>query len=253
MNSPFETAADSFPEPFRLLLRDSVHSTNDSLLELAKQGAPDGLVLLAHEQSGGRGRRGAAWLSSAGENLTFSILNRPTQARALWPRLSLVTGLAVAEAIESFGGRAGIKWPNDLWIDGRKVAGILVEATDDAVVVGIGINVHSTDFPESIAHTATSLDLALGLGASRSEVLGAIIARFAVRRRQLDADFSQVLEAVRQRCVLSGQRVSLQCAAGIRVGRVAGIGNGGELLLESNGRTEALIQADEVRILEESP
>ena len=140
----FQSVAAHFPDPFRLMLRDSVESTNDELQSLAEDGAAHGMVLLTHEQTGGRGRRGNTWSAPAGENLTFSILVRPDEPKALWPRLALATGLALAEALESFGMQPGIKWPNDLWLDDRKVAGILVEAGEDFAIVGIGLNVHTT-------------------------------------------------------------------------------------------------------------
>lgn len=250
MEEDFEAIAAHFPDPFHLLIRDSVGSTNDELQQLAKGGAAHGLVLLAHEQRNGRGRRGNIWNAKAGENLTFSILLRPQEPKTLWPRLALATGLAIAEALEQLGCQPGIKWPNDLWLDGRKVAGILVEAGDDFAIVGIGLNVHSTEFPPEITDSASSLALVLGEAPSRADVLEAIIRRFAIRHRGIGADFSSLIQAVNQRCVLSGKRVLLQTSAGPKSGMVREVGPGGELLLETPSGTEALIQADEVRIVE---
>jgi BirA family biotin operon repressor/biotin-[acetyl-CoA-carboxylase] ligase len=245
----FNTVASDFPDPFRLLVRDSVESTNDELRTLAQAGAPDGLILLAEQQTAGRGRRGAAWFSPAGESLAFSILLRPTEPKSLWPRFSLATGLAVAEAIEACGLQAGIKWPNDVWIGRRKAAGILVEAGTDFVIIGIGLNVNSTCFPAEVAEIATSLRLESTRNFSRAEALSAIIRRFASRSRQLDHDFSELLSAVRERCVLSGHRVSLTTSSGPRTGIVEGIADGGELLLRTDAGLERLLQADEVRLL----
>lgn len=245
----FMGAAADFPEPFRLLIRESVESTNDELRVLAHAGAPDGLVLLAEHQTAGRGRRGAAWFSSAGESLAFSILVRPDEPKALWPRLALAAGLAVAEAVESLGLQAGIKWPNDVWLGQRKVAGILVEAGSDFAVVGIGLNVNSTQFPLEVAEIATSLRIEASQDFPRGEVLGEIIRKFALRRRQIENDFVSLIRAVRLRCVLTGKRVSLATANGPRVGTVEGIADGGELLLCTENGLERLIQADEVRLL----
>lgn len=243
-----EVAAD-FPEPFRLLIRESVESTNDEVRGLAQAGAPDGLVLLAESQSAGRGRRGAAWFSPAGESLAFSILVRPDEPKALWPRLALAAGLAVAEAVESFGLQAGIKWPNDVWIGQRKVAGILVEAGSDFAVVGIGLNVNSTEFPPEVSEIATSLRIETSQTFPRAEVLGEIIRKFAGRRRQISSDFDALISAVRLRCVLTGKRVTLTTANGPGTGTVEGIADSGELLLRSENGLERLIQADEVRLL----
>lgn len=249
MHEEFTGAAADFPDPFRLLIRETAASTNDEIRTLAQAGAPGGLVLLALTQTAGRGRRGAAWFSAAGESLAFSILIRPEEPKALWPRLALATGLAVAEAIESCGMEAGIKWPNDVWIQQRKVAGILVEAGHDFAVVGIGINVNTRAFPAEVSDIATSLALESGAELARKQVLSAIIRRFALRHREIGDDFDEMLESVRQRCVLCGRRVSLITASGPRTGVVEGLARGGELTLRTDTGLENLLQADEIRIL----
>ena len=242
------TAAD-FPDPFRLMIRDTAGSTNDELRALAEVGAGDGLVLLAMHQAAGRGRRGAAWFSPPGESLAFSILVRPQEPRAWWSRLALVAGLAVAEAVEEFGVSAGIKWPNDVWIGHRKVAGILVEAAADYAIVGIGLNVNTTNFPAAVAASATSLRSATERPLPRHEVLGAVIRHFARRRRQLGGNFASLLDAVRHRCVLTGRMVSLTVAGVPQRGIVEGIAPGGELLLRTADGLATLLQADEIRLV----
>jgi BirA family biotin operon repressor/biotin-[acetyl-CoA-carboxylase] ligase len=249
MTDDFAGAASKFPDSFRLLIRETAASTNDEARILGQAGTPGGLVLLALQQTAGRGRRGAIWFSPAGESLAFSILIRPEEPKALWPRLALATGLAVAEAVESFGINAGIKWPNDVWIRSRKVAGILVEAGTDFAIIGIGLNVNTREFPEEVANIATSLELESGRKIFRHEVLGALIRRFALRQSQIGADFGELLDAVRQRCVLTGNRVSLTTSGGRKEGTVEGIAPGGELILRSETGLENLIQADEVRII----
>ena len=245
----FHAAANEFPEPFRLLIRESVGSTNDEIRLLAQTGAADGLVLLAEQQTAGRGRRGAAWFSPTGESLAFSILVRPTASKALWPRLALAAGVAVAEAVETFGLQAGIKWPNDVWIRQRKAAGILVEAGPDFVVVGIGLNVNTTSFPPEVAEIATSMKNETSRSFSRAAVLGAILRKFARRRQEIDDDFGSLIAAVQQRCVLTGYRVKLSTSTGGQVGLVEGISSAGELLLRTDAGLERLIQADEIRII----
>ena len=250
MTDDFTGTAADFPDPFRLLIRETAGSTNDELRSLAATGAADGLVLLALHQTAGRGRRGAAWFSPPADSLAFSILVRPAEPRALWSRLALAAGLAVAEALEESGVDAGIKWPNDVWIGNRKVAGILVEAATDFAIVGIGLNVNTATFPAPVTDIATSLRIATGRIVPRHELLGAIIRCFARRRLQIGGDFSSLLDAVRQRCVLTGRQVSLTVAGVPRQGIVEGIAPGGELLLRTVNGLETLLQADEIRILE---
>ncbi len=229
-------------------MRQALASTNDEARSLAQAGAADGVVVLAEQQTAGRGRRGADWFAAAGESLAFSIIVRPAEPRALWPRLALACGLAVAEAAEAWAPDVGIKWPNDVWLGRRKVAGILVEAGTDFAVVGIGINVSTRVFPPQLAALATSLLLATGQAPERAAVLTSILRHFDFRRRQLGGGFGEVLAGVRLRCVLSGQAVTLRTAGGLRRGTIEGLGPGGELLLRTPAGVERIIQADEVRL-----
>ncbi|MEI6653325.1 MAG: biotin--[acetyl-CoA-carboxylase] ligase [Verrucomicrobiota bacterium] len=246
LTNPLPTTA---PPPFTLLVREELASTNDEACRLARDGAADGLVVLAERQTSGRGRRGASWVALAGESLAFSIVVRPAEPKSLWARLALVAGLAVAEAVEaSIPHPAGIKWPNDIWIGRRKVAGILVEASQDFAVVGIGINVNTLVFPPEVADIATSLQLAAGQVVDRAHVLTQVLERLALHRRQLDAGFEEVLAGVRSRCVLSGHAVTLKTAGGPRHGTIEGLGSGGELLLRTDSGLERIIQADDVRL-----
>ncbi len=230
-------------------MRETLASTNDEASSLAKAGAADGVVVLAEQQTAGRGRRGANWFAAAGESLAFSIIVRPAEPKALWPRLALASGLAVAEAAEAWAPDVGIKWPNDVWLGRRKVAGILVEAGADFAVVGIGINISTRVFPPELAALATSLQLAAGQAPERSHVLTSILSHFDFRRRQIAAGFAEVLDGVRLRCVLSGQAVTLITGGGVpRRGTIEGLGPGGELLLRTPAGLERIIQADEVRL-----
>ena len=142
-------------------------------------GAPEGAVAATDEQTEGRGRLGRTWQAPAGTSLLFSIVLVPPVAPARMPELSLVAGTAVAEAIESETGlRATIKHPNDVLIEGRKVAGILAEASEGRVVLGVGVNVSQTasQLPEGVQTPATSLSLE-GAAVDRVELLAAILER----------------------------------------------------------------------------
>lgn len=139
-----------------------LNSTNDELRHVAAVGAPEGHMVLADAQLAGRGSFGRNWDSPGGCDLYLSLLLRPSKAQQL-PLLTLTVGLAIAECLSCYldEPRVGIKWPNDVLVDGRKCAGILVESsgagTAPVVVVGIGINVNRCEWPQDLAESATSL------------------------------------------------------------------------------------------------
>lgn len=244
----FQDIAAQLPDPFRLLWREQVGSTNDELRKLAEQGMAEGLVFVADEQTVGRGRRGGVWVSPKGENLAFSILLKPIASKVLWHRLSLLTGLAVAETLENHVPLSEIKWPNDVRVGGKKIAGILVEAGKDFVIVGIGININSTDFPEELM--ATSLHEQTGRVYPRAEVLHEVVTRMSHYANGMNQGYADSLKSIRERCALTGHWVSYLVADQHREGMVRGIGPAGELMVETDGKLEALVQADEVRILD---
>ncbi|MBQ7825138.1 MAG: biotin--[Clostridia bacterium] len=160
----------------------SVDSTNHYAKELAREGAVHKTLVMADEQTQGRGRRGRGWISPAGEGIFMSLILRPDMPPEQVPMISLHTAVAVCLAISRVTGlEAKIKWPNDIVLSGRKVCGMLLEMDADAqqvrsVVAGIGINVHQTQFPQEIAHTASSLDLLCGRRLSRMDVVRAFLA-----------------------------------------------------------------------------
>lgn len=237
------------PAGFPLDFRESTGSTNDDVREAALAGAPAGLVIVAGHQQAGRGRRGAAWVCPPGEGLAFSVLLRPSETKALWPRLSLAAGLAVAEGLDRHGVAAEVKWPNDVWVGGRKIAGILVEAGEDFVVVGVGINVGVTTFPEALADSATSLALECGEPPGLPLVLASVLERLPVWQAKIGADFEELLRRFRERCALTGRRIRLATAEGTLTGAAEGIGDGGELLVRTPEGLRRIVQADEVRVI----
>ncbi|HQR27213.1 MAG TPA: biotin--[acetyl-CoA-carboxylase] ligase [Nocardioides sp.] len=153
-------------------------STNGLVEQRAREGAGEGLVVVAEHQTRGRGRLDRSWETPPRAALTFSVLLRPTAPPAGWPWIPLLAGVAVADAVRGYGLDTELKWPNDVLVDGRKVAGILVELVETeqgmAAVVGIGINV-STAPEELPVPTATSLLLA-GADVDRTELLRTVLA-----------------------------------------------------------------------------
>lgn len=225
-------------------------STNEQALLLGRAGAPDGTVVLAGRQLAGRGRRGAVWFCGEGKGLAFSILLRPPFERALWPRLSLVAGLAVVKAIESAGLVPEIKWPNDVLIGGRKVCGILMEAEGGFAVVGIGLNVARTELPGELKAIATTLE---GEGASelrREALLLAIESAFTNYARKISSDFPHLVAMMRERCALEGKAIEFLAGQEKRKGLCKGIGDGGELLVKDEGAVRRYFAADQIRVVE---
>ena len=216
----------------RLHLRRT-DSTNTRARELAAAGAPHGTVVTAGEQTAGRGRQGRVWTAPAGKALLCSVIVREP------PRLlPLAAGVAVAEVV---GSDALVKWPNDVLIDGRKVAGILVEGRPQErwAVTGVGLNVavDEQDFPPELRDRATSL----GLGADAIEPTLERLLR--TLERWLSAPEREVLEAIRARDALLARPVSWAGGAG----RGAGIDDDGRLLV-SDGRRQVALDAGEVHL-----
>jgi BirA family biotin operon repressor/biotin-[acetyl-CoA-carboxylase] ligase len=210
-----------FGSPQRHFLRTD--STNERAKELAMAGAPGGLVVTADAQTAGRGRRGNEWFAPPGSSLLYSALLRPfgTEAAAVLP---LAVPVAVCEAAESVAPvRCQVKWPNDVWIDERKVAGVLVEARPEEgwAVIGVGLNVAipREDFPPELRETADSLlpmEAEGGVPAGGAPgVRRALSALSETLGRWVAASDDEVLDAFRTRDALIGRRISWQGGEGV--------------------------------------
>jgi BirA family biotin operon repressor/biotin-[acetyl-CoA-carboxylase] ligase len=207
----------------------------------------EGAVAVTEHQTAGRGREGRPWQDAAGRALLFSVLLRPRPGFPL-PQLSLVGGLAVAEAIEHVSGAdARIKWPNDVLVADRKVAGILLEASPDAVACGIGVNVNQ-DEPELPAETrlpSGSLRTATGREHDRAILLVAILERLQRRYDEwLDLGLALFVPELEHRDALRGLAVRV----GDTVGTAAGIALDGRLRIRADDGTETLVASGEVEI-----
>jgi BirA family biotin operon repressor/biotin-[acetyl-CoA-carboxylase] ligase len=163
---------------------DSIDSTNTKAKELAEQGYPHGTLVAADQQLAGKGRRGRNWESPSGSGLFMTLLLKPDINPGNASMLTLVAALATAKAISEITGvHAGIKWPNDIVINGKKVCGILTEMSAqfdyiNHIVIGIGINVHNETFPEELKETASSLLLECGRRFHRASIMEKILAHF---------------------------------------------------------------------------
>jgi BirA family biotin operon repressor/biotin-[acetyl-CoA-carboxylase] ligase len=232
----------AFGSPHRhLRLTDS---TNARVRELALAGAPGGLIVTAAEQSAGRGRRGRSWFAPPGTALLYSALLRPLGERPLLP---LAVPLAVCEAAEAVAPvSCRVKWPNDVWIGERKLAGVLIEsrAGDDGwAVIGVGMNVAvpADAFPAELKATATSLaaapDADPAIPDARRELSAAL-------GRWVDTPPDEILSAFRARDALAGRRVDWEGGSGT----VAGIDDSGHLLVDSDASGRVTLGAGEVHL-----
>jgi BirA family biotin operon repressor/biotin-[acetyl-CoA-carboxylase] ligase len=237
-------------------------STNDVAARLAEVGADEGTTVVAEAQTAGRGRYGREWFSPAGAGLYVSIILRPSRDHSLAKRanpvalLTLACGVAMVEGIRSATGLpVEIKWPNDVVIGRRKLAGILAEAAAQAgvlqfIVLGFGVNLDAAAYPAELSARATSLEAETGRRSDRAlvlaEILGSIARRYADLR---EGRFDAILSAWRQLAPsLPGAALEWDSPAGVVRGRAEGIDDEGALIVRLNGTTRRVI-AGEVRWL----
>jgi BirA family biotin operon repressor/biotin-[acetyl-CoA-carboxylase] ligase len=226
-----------------LIWRHSCRSTQDLLRDPA---LPEGAVAVAEHQTAGRGRGGRRWDDVPGHSLLFSLLLRPPTG-SLAQDLSLVVGLAVAEAVEESRDAAGIKWPNDVLLRGRKVAGVLLESWEGVVVCGIGVNVSQTEdeLPSDTPVPAGSLATVAGDAPDRAALLASLLEilehRYDAWRR---SGLAPLLDELEARNVLRGREVRI---AG-EVGTAGRIAPDGRLTLLRDDGTTLLVGSGEVEV-----
>ncbi len=216
-------------------------STNSRARELAGAGAPGGTVVTAAEQTAGRGRQGRSWTAPAGGALLYSAIVRPLEKRhALLPLAAAVAVCAAAESLEE-GIECRIKWPNDIWVAERKLAGILIEARPQNgwAVIGVGLNlaISSDEFPPELRETATSLGSAQAPEAARAvldETLGTWV----------DAESKEILQAWEARDALRGREISWDGGSGV----ADGVSETGDLLVVVAGGDRVALGAGEVHL-----
>ncbi len=235
---------------------ERVGSTNDVILDMAEQAAPHGTVCLADEQSAGRGRRGYGWFSPPGCGIWASVLLRPRLSAARTPPLTLCAAAAVARVLETAAGESvKIKWPNDLLMGGRKVAGILAESRivsgdEPAIVIGMGINVNHTreQFPDELSATATSLRIESGRPVGREALFLAILDAFeSAYGYYLATGTVSFLAEVDARLAWRGLAVEADSPAGA-AGRVSRIDEEGGLVLDRQEGGPLVIRSGSIRL-----
>lgn len=221
-----------------LIFHASTTSTNDIAMRLCQEGAPHGLLVITDHQTRGRGRRGNIWYSpSPGENLLFSLILRLEHESELPSNITLAIGLALRDAVQPLLDQTvRIKWANDVLVDGKKLAGILVECElkqgqSPAFVIGIGLNVSMRDLPQPIESVATSLSLLHARSFDKETILADILASIDNRVRNWQSHgFESMASELRQCDALLGRQIAVD---GVR-GHSLGIDDTGALILQPN-------------------
>ena len=224
----------------RISFFESITSTMHEAIALSAAGCPSGTAVVAEEQTAGQGRHGHSWHSAAGDGVYCSLVLPQT------PLLTLALGLATHTAIfEATGLVCDLRWPNDLMLADRKVAGILVQAVAPNAIAGIGINVNHSEFPAEVAALATSLRLAAGRAIPREDILLALLpainAIVPQEKSAILASFTHLSSYA------SGKRVEVQLPEGAIEGTTVGLNPDGFLIVRRRDGTDTLIVAGGVR------
>jgi BirA family biotin operon repressor/biotin-[acetyl-CoA-carboxylase] ligase len=229
-----------------IIVFEETGSTNDVVADLARHGAKEGLVVFAESQTKGRGRQGRAWVSARGKGLWFSVLLRPTWPVHAMPRLTVAASVAVARVIrQTTGLDARIKWPNDVTIQGRKVAGILTELHGAAAILGVGLDVNcrSEDLPPGVP--ATSLAIETGEPQERPAIAAALLAALDELYATATTNFDAVVAQWAAWSTTLGKQLVVQRGQQRLEGHAAALDGDGTLLLrKDNGQTERLTGAE---------
>lgn len=234
----------------KIIWLDTVDSTNTYAKELARNGAPEGTVVIANQQTGGRGRLGRSFSSPAGMGIYMSLILRPDCLPEELMHLTCAAGVAAGDAIVNIGcPMPGIKWTNDLVLHRRKLGGILTELSVDPLtqkvewaVIGIGINCCQTDFPEEIRQIAISLEIS---PSGRTQLAAALICSLYSMRQQLFTAKDGIMEDFRHRCITIGQRISILRGDEVRHGKAVDVdNNGGLVVVFPDGHRETITSGE---------
>mgnify|MGYP000371479436 CR=1 FL=1 len=230
--------------------RADMASTSDYAKMLADQGAISGSIVITDYQTAGRGRRENGWSCEPGEGLLFSLILEPEVDRSTWGQFGLAVGVAIAEVLESYGVAAKIKWPNDIWIHGKKCAGILVETLQDRLVVGVGLNVSAKEFSDDVQQGATSLFLE-GVQEVDRELLLSQLVQSIIKWSSLcgGENSGLIRKGLQQRCALTGNQIQLDIEGVTVIGKALGVNYDGALVIEVAGEVRMIHTASKVRVV----
>ncbi|OHB32779.1 MAG: biotin--[acetyl-CoA-carboxylase] ligase [Desulfuromonadaceae bacterium GWC2_58_13] len=241
-----------------LVFFDETDSTNTRARELGDQGHPAGTVVIADRQTAGKGRLGRKWVSPPGVNLYTSVLLRPPILPFDGPQLTFISAVAVARAIRDVSGLSpSVKWPNDILLSGKKVAGLLNEMNAETegvryIILGIGVNLNMdvAQFPEDLRYPATSVALEKGEAVSRLAFARTLYRHLdRLYLTYLDQGFAPIVSAWEELCDLVGRQVEVDCQSRILRGTVEGLDTDGALLVRTDNGTREKIMAGDVKPL----
>lgn len=245
---------------FTILRFDTIDSTNNEAANQARLGSGEGLCVVARHQTAGRGRQGRVWASEKDAGLYFSMVLRPRLAARFLPLVTLTAGIAVYDTLEAYGIKPDIKWVNDIMVRERKISGILAETVETpdgmAVIVGIGINITSGNFPEGLADSATSLDVEtamMGPRAITAEEVEAKLTNFLGHWYEIlsapDGPAVIIHNWQTRSSYFSGKHVRVNVPEGTIEGLTDGLEENGALRVRPADGTIKIVQAGDVQQL----
>jgi BirA family biotin operon repressor/biotin-[acetyl-CoA-carboxylase] ligase len=243
--------------PWRVRVVDEIGSTSDAVREAAMAGETSGLVLFAESQTAGRGRRQNRWLAPRGKDLMFSLLLQPEAPTPLWPRLTTLAALALCRAVEDeLPLRPLIKWPNDLYVNDRKVSGLLADVVSTRsglmLVLGIGLNVNTRQFPPELEGAAASLLGSMPFAQTpeldRNSLAAAVLQQLHAQFQRIEDGFHEAVAETRERSWLLGRQIRATVDGCELYGRAVDLDSEGRLLLAlPDGDVTTLGSAESVR------
>jgi BirA family transcriptional regulator, biotin operon repressor / biotin---[acetyl-CoA-carboxylase] ligase len=238
-----------------LIFQPRIGSTQSLASELAAAGATHGTLVVADEQTEGRGRHGRRWFTPPGSALAFSLILRPKPSQEAGSirqlaACNLLGALALAEALEALGARPAIKWPNDVLLKECKVGGVLLEVgwidqVVDSLVIGIGLNVFAVSLPPALVvdYPATSVEEAIGRQPSREDLLVKIVERIGVHSQALDP--TAIIAGVNQRLAFRGLPVQVSTGSATVEGILGYVGEQGEIIVRVEGEGEVQLSGSD--------
>jgi BirA family transcriptional regulator, biotin operon repressor / biotin---[acetyl-CoA-carboxylase] ligase len=237
---------------------ETIRSTNTEAAEQARRGANEGLCVIADQQTAGRGRHGRSWVSDAGAGLYFSIVLRPRFEMLHFSLITLMSGVAVHDTLAEFALKPDIKWVNDVLIGDKKISGILAETVETpigvAVIVGIGVNLTSRNFPDEIADTATSIEAETDSRVT-ADALAEVLTRYLAYFYEMLAGengSAEIIHHWRQRSsYFSGKAVRVTLSGEVIEGVTDGLEDNGSLRVRTADGSVKFIQAGDVQRLRE--